>query len=215
MRQRLRTYPVQGLERRRDPTMLRPMRLDRILRTAARRVCLRCERGFTLIELLMTMAILGIVVTAITGVLVSATRHEASLNVQFQSQESARLALSEVRRDLHCASSVSPTSGAQTSITLTLPSGCQAGSGSFTWCTKANGSTYDLWRIPSSSCTTTTSGSVRWASSLTTGQVFTPDATVHAGAPVLPDVSLNFTVAGGTRNYVVTDTIYLRNGSRQ
>ena len=45
--------------------------------------------------------------------------------------------------------------------------------------------------------------------------VFTPDASIHAGAPVLPSVAINLTVASGTRSYKAADKIYLRNGVRQ
>jgi prepilin-type N-terminal cleavage/methylation domain-containing protein len=177
--------------------------------------CLRDERGLTLSELVVTMAILGIVLTGITSTLISATHHEADLNQRFQAQQSARLALSKVRDELHCASAVSPTSGATSVITLTLPSGCTTGTGSVIWCTVANGSHYDLWRIPGTSCDTAASDSVRWAQKLTTQHAFQPDATAHSGAPVLPDVGLTFTVAAGSTSYELTDTIYLRNGVRQ
>ncbi len=173
------------------------------------------ERGLTLSELVVTMAILAIVLTGITSTLVAATQHEADLNLRFQAQQSARLALSKVREELHCAGAVSPTSGATSAITLTLPSGCTTGAGSITWCTVARGSLYELWRIPGASCDTTASGSVSWAQKLTTEHAFVPDATAHAGAPVLPDVGLTFTVAAGSRLYQLTDTIYLRNGVRQ
>ena len=45
--------------------------------------------------------------------------------------------------------------------------------------------------------------------------VFTPDASIHAGAPVLPSVAIDLTVASGTRSYKAADKIYLRNGARQ
>ena len=181
------------------------------------------QRGFILIELIMTMAILGLVVGGITTMLVSATKHEARLNLQFQAQESARQALIELRYDLHCASAVSLTSGtvAGTAITLSLPTGCRTGSGSVTWCTVANGIQYDLLRVPGASCTT--SGSRRWAEGLVAGnngQVCPPSSGCAVFAPAwtpqtLPDVAVDFSVAAGTsRSYRLNDVIYLRNGAR-
>jgi prepilin-type N-terminal cleavage/methylation domain-containing protein len=176
---------------------------------------LRDERGLTLPELLVTMTVLGIVLVGITTTLVAATRHESQLDQRFQAQQSARLALSKVRAELHCASAVSPSSGTASAITLTLPAGCATGTGLVTWCTVASGSLYELWRIPGAACDSSAGGSVRWAERLITGQAFVPDATAHSGAPALPDVTLDFTVAAGDTSYELTDTIYLRNGARQ
>jgi type II secretory pathway pseudopilin PulG len=179
---------------------------------------LRDERGIVLMELIVTMGILGLVVGGITSMLVSATKHEARLNLQFQAQESARLALTTLRSDLHCASAVSPTSGNVSAITLTL-NGCRTGTGSFTWCTVPNGTRYDLWRIPAAyaSCTastTSTSGSRLWAQGVSAATIFTPNATTHASA-VLPAVGVDFSITAGTsRSYRLTDVIYLRNGAR-
>jgi type II secretory pathway pseudopilin PulG len=161
------------------------------------------------------MTVLGIVMSGITGALVSATRHETALNQEFQAQESVRLALSEVRSDLHCGSAISPTSGAASAITVVLPTGCRTGLGSYTWCTVAAGTRFDLWRVPGTVCSTTAAGARRWASALLAGSPFTPDATVHAGAPALPDVAVDLRVAAGVRSYRLADTIYLRNGTRQ
>jgi prepilin-type N-terminal cleavage/methylation domain-containing protein len=173
------------------------------------------EAGFTLPELMTTMAILAIVLAGITGPMVEATKYESDLNVRFQAQEGARVALSSIRRELHCASAVSPSSGSTSSITLTMPAGCTTGTGSVVWCTVASGGAYGLWRVPGTSCNTATSGSRLLAQSLTTQNVFTPDATAHAGAPVLPDVGVDLTVGVGGRSYRLTDTVYLRNGTRQ
>ena len=62
------------------------------------------ESGFTLIEMLVVLAILGIVLAALTGLFVSATRTAADQNMRFQAQQQARLALDKLRREIHCAS---------------------------------------------------------------------------------------------------------------
>jgi len=179
---------------------------------------LRDPRGFVLMELVVTVALMGLVVGGITSMLISATKHEAALNLEFQAQESARQALSELRSDLHCASSVT---GSGSTITLTLPTGCPTGTGSVTWCTVGAAAPYALWRIPAGSCTTSTVGSRRWVplavatgdrpAGLTAASIFTPASTLHT----LPDVAVDFSVTAGRRPaYRLADTIYLRNGVR-
>ena len=164
-------------------------------------------------DLVVTVAILGIVVGAIAGMLVGATKHEAALNLEFQAQEAARQALTELRIDLHCASAVSPTSGTVSSVALTLtgcPTGNPAGTCSVTWSTVANGTRFDLRRVADSSCAHP--GTRTWAQGLTAASIFTP----AWASRTLPDVAVDFSVAAGKKlPYRLADTIYLRNGARQ
>jgi len=149
------------------------------LREVARlRVGMRGEDGFTLIELVVAMSILMIVVTALTGALVSATNSEADLNNRFQTQQQARLALAKLTREIHCASQIQQSNGSALSTTavsginVTLPAGCPTGGAAamtVSWCTIVNGSKWDLYRYAVGGCT---SGGVRWGSSLTTGTPF-------------------------------------------
>lgn len=170
----------------------------------------------SLIELLTAMVLLAIVMVGITTAFVSGIKAEADLAHRFDAQQSVRAGLGRFRTDLHCASAVTPTSGATNTVTLTIPTGCNAAaSGSVTWCTTAGTSGYDLWRIPAATCTTSTAGSIRLARGIVTQSVFTPDATTHAGAPVLPSVAVSLAVTSGGRRYTAADTIYLRNGTRQ
>src|ERR1700693_446827 len=145
------------------PTRMRT--IDNRLRHSPRwaqtaRAFARDERGFSLIELLASMAIMGVVLGGITATLASATGLEAELSTRFQSEQAARLALTTFRREVHCASAMTPSSGATASVVLTLPTGCATGSGSVVWCAVANGSKFDLWRIPGATCTTTAGGAV-------------------------------------------------------
>ncbi len=161
------------------------------------------------------MSILLVVLAGIMTSLVSATTAQADLQSRFEAQESARLALSTFQRDVRCAVTVSPTSGATDSITLTLPTGCSTTTGPVTWCTVPNGPHFDLWRVPAAACTTGDAGSRRWTDNLTAQNVFTPDATVHAGAPVSPAVKLAITVQSRRTKYHLTTSVYSRNAVRQ
>ncbi|HEX4323597.1 MAG TPA: prepilin-type N-terminal cleavage/methylation domain-containing protein [Gaiellaceae bacterium] len=142
------------------------------------RARLAAEGGFTLPELLVTMAILLIVVASLASVLVSATRSQVDASARFQAQGQARAGLNQLRRELHCASAVTQTSGtaltagtAYNAISLTLSSVCPTTGGTSlfaTWCTSASTLTtgdFALYRVTSTSTppTCATSGKVKWA----------------------------------------------------
>jgi prepilin-type N-terminal cleavage/methylation domain-containing protein len=91
----------------------------------------RTEDGYTLIELTTVMAILGIVVGALTTLFVRATTAEVDANRRFKAQQDARVAVDKMRRELHCASGISPT-GASSSISVTLPGQCPSAGGTQT-----------------------------------------------------------------------------------
>ena len=96
--------------------------------TRLRRV-LTCERGYTLIELVQVAAILSVVLTGLTVLFVRASNAEFQMNERFQAQQSARVAVDKMRRELHCASAITPT-GSAASITVTLPAQCPTSGGS-------------------------------------------------------------------------------------
>jgi prepilin-type N-terminal cleavage/methylation domain-containing protein len=89
------------------------------------------ERGYSLVELLTVTAILSTVLTGLTVLFVQATNAELQMNERFQAQQNARLAVDRMRREIHCASGITP-SGASTAITITLPSQCPTAGGSAT-----------------------------------------------------------------------------------
>jgi prepilin-type N-terminal cleavage/methylation domain-containing protein len=181
----------------------------------------RSERGYTLVEMLTVLVIMGVVMGGLTTVFVSATNSEADMNNRFQAQLNARLALDKMRREIHCASVVTPT-GASSSVTITLPSYCKTGSGSVTWCTRSvSTSRYALYRAAGTSC----SGGVLWADYLTP----TSTATVCSGALCIfnyaaqsttslanlsVDLPVNLKPAKTTELYELQDSIVLRNSSR-
>jgi prepilin-type N-terminal cleavage/methylation domain-containing protein len=81
------------------------------------------QTGYTMPELLVVLAILGTITGAITTLFVRATNAEFEMNRRFQAQQAARVAIDKMRREIHCASAITPT-GASSSITVTLPAGC-------------------------------------------------------------------------------------------
>jgi len=173
------------------------------------------QDGFTLSEMLVVLAILGIVVGGIAQLFTSGLLSERDQTNRTEAQRHARLGLDKLRREIHCAGTVAPTSGYPASaVTVTLGSYCQAtgGATTVTWCTKdkngiappvAGAQPYTLWRYVGSSCSGT---GTPWASNLvdppsvTAGRIFdasfVPAATLtQAGTGTLPS---------GTYSYVVT-----------
>ena len=93
------------------------------------------------------------------------------MNRRFASQINARIALDQLRREIHCASAVTPT-GTSASITIMLGIRCpSAGAGTtVSWCTSGTGTRYALYRL-SRRRPATTAGK-KPADYLTTGTVF-------------------------------------------
>ena len=93
-----------------------------------RRCRLRGQAGYSMLELLMVMVILGTVIGAVTTLFVQASNAEFDMNRRFQAQQAARLAIDRMRREIHCASAITPT-GASSSISVTMPAGCPLSGG--------------------------------------------------------------------------------------
>jgi prepilin-type N-terminal cleavage/methylation domain-containing protein len=87
------------------------------------------QAGYTMLELLMVLAILGTITGAITTLFIQATNAEFEMNRRFQAQQAARVAVDKMRREIHCASAITPT-GTSSSITVTLPAQCPTSGGS-------------------------------------------------------------------------------------
>src|ERR671931_2580900 len=100
--------------------------------------------------MLSVMVIMSIVFAGVTTVFVAGSKAQDEQDRRFRAQLNARLALDKIRRDIHCASDVSPYS--TSSLTLKLPSGC---GGDVSWCTAAvSGYTnrYKLYRQTGTTC---------------------------------------------------------------
>jgi prepilin-type N-terminal cleavage/methylation domain-containing protein len=122
----------------------------------------RDQRGYSLVELLTVMAILGVVLEGLTTLFVAASNAQTDMSNRFTAQQSARVALDKIRREVHCASAATPVGSNTSSITLTVPSYCKtyAGSASVTWCTRSvSTNRYALYRVNGATCT----GGVKWA----------------------------------------------------
>jgi len=201
------------------------------------------ERGFTLVELLVTMVILLIVIASLASVLVAATRTQVDANNRFQAQEQARTGLAYLTRELHCASSVTQTSGSAlvpgtnyNAISATLPSTCSTAGGValfVTWCTlqsTLNTTDWALYRVTSTSSlpTCASSGKVERVDYLQTSTPFCLPSTTVACSPPTPGVLrpsgslpmlhvvMPVNVNGATstiESYDVIDDIALRNGT--
>jgi prepilin-type N-terminal cleavage/methylation domain-containing protein len=183
------------------------------------------QDGFTLVELLVVSVILVILVGALTQLFVSATNSAAGQTQRAQAQQDVRLAVDKLRREIHCASDVSPTSGyPSSSITITLGTYCPTydGSAKVTWCVKdkagnsppAAGGPYTLWRYSSNSCSGSTGRA--WATNIvdatavTNGGIFVSYSapTQPAMAPPVPTLgqtsgSLGSLIADTPLGYVV------------
>ena len=176
----------------------------------------RGEGGYSLVEMLTVMVIMSIVFAGVTTVFVSGSKAQADQDRRFQAQLSTRLALDKIRRDIHCASDVTPTSGyPRSSITFVLPSGC---GGNVSWCTVAvTGFTnrYGLYRQSGSSCSASGLRIADYVSN-TSGNVFV--AFLHtSGCGCLASLEVDFKVSlkgSNIDSYELTDKIFLRNSTR-
>ncbi len=171
------------------------------------------ERGFTLIELVTVLGMLVIVMTALSYALIAATKSEEEMNRRFASQINARIALDSLRREIHCASSVTPT-GASATITIVLGSRCPSAASGTTvsWCTVGSGTRYALHRLVGNTCDATGKKTVDY---LTSGTVFSyvPQSVTSLGV-LSVTLPVNTRPASGLPAYNLTDDIVLRNSTR-
>jgi len=179
------------------------------------RMLLAGESGFTLPELLVSMTILVTVMTAVTGLLVSTSRAELDMNNRFAAQTEAKLGLTQMRREVHCATSAVTAAGPPARATLTLNSACPtAGAGTaISWCTVQNGTgRYGLWRYVGSACSGT---GVKVADYLSAGNIFTyyPQSTASL-AKLGVSFDVNLTPSSPERRFRIQDDLVLRNSTR-
>ena len=182
---------------------------------------LREECGVTLTEMLVVLLILGIILGGMTALFVSAGTSQVDQTNRVAAQQEARLALDALRREIHCASTVTGTVPGS-SIGIVLGSYCptyKASEPSVTWCTRpVPGSTrYVLVRFgtapPAGTCP---AGGNQRADYLTTGTVFTSYAAPGAGNLGTLGVTLPVDVSpvDAKQRFTLRDDIVLRNSGR-
>jgi type II secretory pathway pseudopilin PulG len=218
------------------------MRLRRYAAAAGRR--LAAEGGYSLSELVIVLAILLIIVGALTQLFVSGSTAQVNMTRRFEAQQEMRLALDKLRREIHCASDATASNGvalaaatAYPAVRFALPGYCPTNpttsnptpvTAQVTWCTAlVAGATnrYRLWRYVTTSPTTfvTTCGSTvsgaskqQWADYLTIGPVFAAYTAPSGGSLGTLSVNLpvDVTPSDAKERYVLKDDIVLRNTPR-
>ena len=154
-----------------------------------------------MIELLVTMAVMLIILSALSTVAVEASRSEVKTNMRYQAQVEGRLALDKLRRELHCASAVTAVNSSGVPVSMgTAGNGINLILGGYcptngltantslqvfvTWCTSASTAMtgdFALYRLASLSSQPTCSVSgAKWADYLTTATPFCLPSTAIA-----------------------------------
>ena len=172
---------------------------------------LRGEAGYSLVEMLTVMVIMSIVFAGITDIFVSGSKAQADQDNRFQAQLGTRLAMDKIRKDIHCASDVTPYS--TSSVTLKRPSGC---GGDVSWCTAAVTGYTNRYRLYRQLGTTCGSNGTMVADYLTSANAF-PAFAHTVGCQCLASLQVDFPVSnrGSTKDaYELTDTVFLRNSTR-
>lgn len=167
----------------------------------------RDARGYTMIELLMAMIIMTSVVTSLTALFVSGAGAELELNRRFEAQQNARVAADRMRREVHCASSVTVTSAAN--ITVVLPGHCPTATGG------AITNVAYTTELVSSGRYRLKRGSTTIADRLTSGDVFAYVAPTDSSLGRLQlDLKVNITPTKAWKTWRLQTDVVLRNTQR-
>jgi prepilin-type N-terminal cleavage/methylation domain-containing protein len=188
------------------------------------------QAGYTLVETLVVMSLLVIVIGSIADAFSSASHTEVDQTARASDQESARLTLQRLRRDIHCASAAQvqqtrDSTGAVISplgYTLNLavdPSICLAvttsSSNTVQWCTVQKDSTgkrFGVYRTISGNCNA--SDAVFQVDYVTKPDIWTMVCPTSQLQAVSVDMPVNRNpVTRASRTYELQDTISLRNDS--
>lgn len=184
---------------------------------AALRRRLAAQGGYTLTEMLVVLAILGTVIGALAGVFTSALKAEVDMNQRFQAQQSARLALGKIRRELHCAQQtfVQPSGAAATIVSAVSAKTAYCRPGQATWCVLAVAgppARYALFRKAGATCD---SAGVKMADFLTSIAAFQlAPAVAGSRGRVLVDLKVDIDPATPAHRYRLYDEITMRGSAR-
>jgi type II secretory pathway pseudopilin PulG len=185
-------------------------------RRIARR--LRSRSGYSLIELVVVLSIFMLVVTALTSLFTSGAKSELDLNLRFQAQQNARLALDRLRRELHCASALTPgddpdVDGNVASVSVSLPAQCPSAKGvTQTVVYDTSQVSANRWKVRRTMAGVT----IPIADYLTNDDIFrytAPSATSRGLLHV--DLPVNLHPNEGWKQWRLVDDIVLRNTLRQ
>jgi prepilin-type N-terminal cleavage/methylation domain-containing protein len=179
------------------------------------------EDGYTLVELIVVMAILGTVLAGLTTVFVGGSAAEIDLNRRYQAQQQGRLALNQIRSDVHCASAAqAQTIGTYPGLKLNVTK-CYSSTPTISWCVVPVTTTparYAVYRSTATSNICTTSDTTRTfiTDYLTTGTgVFT---TGSISQFALQTVAIDFKISVNPTTskdvYELTDSVVARNAPR-
>jgi prepilin-type N-terminal cleavage/methylation domain-containing protein len=173
------------------------------------RLRVRGEAGYSLIEMITVMMIMSVVFAGVTTVFVAGSKAQAEQDRRFQAQQNTRLALDKIRKDIHCATDVTPF--ATNAVTIKLPAGC---GGDVSWCTVAVSgfsNRYALYRQAGGTCS---SSGTKFADYLTSATAF-PAFTRTTGSLAALDVDFVVSLKGSSIGaYELNDTVFLRNSTR-
>jgi prepilin-type N-terminal cleavage/methylation domain-containing protein len=188
------------------------------------------QAGYTLVETLVVMSLLLIVIGSIADAFSSASKTEVDQTARASDQESARLTLQRLRRDIHCASSAqvqqtrdalgNPVSPVGYTLNLAVDPGiCLAvttsSSNTVQWCTvqkDAAGQRFGVYRTISGNCNATDAVfQVDYVTKPDIWSMVCPPTELQAVAVDMP-VNRN-PVTRASRTYELQDTISLRNDS--
>jgi len=151
---------------------------------------------------------------------VSGSNAEADLSQRFRAQQEARLALNQIREDIHCASAAqAQTIGTYPGVRLAVGN-CYASTPTVSWCVVAVTTApprYQLYRSTATSniCTASDATRVPVADYLTSSNVFTTATIPYQG---LETVGIDFPVSvspTATKDvYELKDSIVAANSTR-
>jgi hypothetical protein len=161
------------------------------------------------------MAIFLMIVGGLTTLFTSGARSEIDLNLRFETQQNARLAMDRLRRELHCSSGITATDGSPlptspvAAIRVSLPGHCPTAGGINTtvdYDTVSAGT--DRWQVRRAG--------VVIADYITNDDVFTYAAqSAESRALLHVDLPVNRNPNEGWKTWRLVDDIVLRNTLRE
>jgi prepilin-type N-terminal cleavage/methylation domain-containing protein len=174
----------------------------------------KSEGGYTLSEMIVVLAILGFVLSSLLAVFVSGTRAETDMNKRFQAEQQTRIALSRLRREIHCAYAASTTGSV---LTLSFGAYCSnpaaAGNYQATYCAVSLGpQRYGMFRQAGATCGS--AGGTKVADYLTSSSLFGYSAPSGAIPQVLISLPVDVDPSNPAGAYQLQDAITMLNSPR-